>query len=264
MKSLILAALILLSLVGCYEQPGAGQAPPQDVVEFVESQVAKLKDAKYDEFRENADAKTFDRESAKILTQISEFIPAEPPQSVKVVAFNGVPGAQGTNIAMEYRYRDSWFLIRASVRPVGGSLKLFAINVDELEQSAAETFDVSMKSKSALHYAVFLSALLVPIIILFATIQWARLGKFRYRWWWLVAILFGVTGFTLNWNQGDWTFAPLNLQLLGAGFFVPMKLPPLLWPLYVTVSLPLGAMLFLVRRRSLAAAKQMTVASQTP
>jgi len=266
MKSLVFfpVALLVFSLVGCFEQPGAGNSPPQAVVEFVKSQVTRLTNVNYDEFRENADQKTFGPETGHLLSQMTAYIPKEQPQSVTVVAFSGVQGAQGTNIALEYKYPGRWLLIRASVRPVGGNLKLFAINADELELSAAETFNVSVKGKSALHYAVLLSALLVPSIVFFATIQWARLGKFRNRWWWLVAILFGATGFTFNWNQGDWTFAPLNLQLFGAGFFVPMKWPPLLWPLYITVSLPLGALLFLVRRRSLAAARQVTVVPQTP
>jgi len=86
MKSLILAALILLSLVGCFEQPGEGKTPPQDVVEFVKSQVARLKDARYEEFRENADFKTLSRESDKVLAAATDLIPKEPPQSVTVLA----------------------------------------------------------------------------------------------------------------------------------------------------------------------------------
>lgn len=263
MKPCFLVAVILMSLVGCYEQPGAGQTPPSDAVDLVKRQVARLIDGRYDEFRANADPKTFDLESVKVLSQMTAFIPKEQPQSVKVVAFYSRSGI-GTDIAFEYKYSDRWLLIRASVRPVGDALRTFAMDVDEQSESVAEAMTVSLEGMSALHYAVALCALLVPVVILLAVIQWVRLGKFKSRWWWLFAILFGVTQFSLNWHTGEWSFAPLGLSFFGVGYLVPMEIPPLIWPLYIMVSLPLGAVLFLVRRRPISAARQAGVAPQLP
>jgi len=68
------------------------------------------------------------------------------------------------------------------------------------------------------------------------------------RWLWATAILFGVGQVTLNCHTGAITAKPLYLQLLGAGYLAPMAYSPIVWPLLLSVSLPVGAMAFHIRR----------------
>jgi hypothetical protein len=61
-------------------------------------------------------------------------------------------------------------------------------------------------------------------------------------------ILFGVGNFALDWTTGEWQFAPLHVHLLSASVSANLYGP---WVL--SVSVPLGALLFLWRRRRLSA-----------
>jgi hypothetical protein len=49
----------------------------------------------------------------------------------------------------------------------------------------------------------------------------------------------------VNWTTGEWDIAPLSVQLLSASAFAPLYGP---WT--VSVSLPLGALMFLIYRRT--------------
>jgi len=50
---------------------------------------------------------------------------------------------------------------------------------------------------------------------------------------------------------------PPGFQLLDCSYLVPMKHPPLIWPLFITISLPIGAILFLFKRKQYLKAKSM-------
>jgi hypothetical protein len=62
---------------------------------------------------------------------------------------------------------------------------------------------------------------------------------------WAIAILLGVARFQLNWTDGAFAMEPLNVQILSAGYVRASQLSP--WIL--SVSVPLGAIVFLVRRK---------------
>jgi hypothetical protein len=74
------------------------------------------------------------------------------------------------------------------------------------------------------------------------------------EWLWMIFILIGIGRFPVNWTTGQWTFSPFYFLLFGAGSFAQ---PYSAW--LVSVAVPLGAILFLFRRKRLA----VPVESQT-
>ena len=65
------------------------------------------------------------------------------------------------------------------------------------------------------------------------------------KWAWAAFVLVGVVRFTFNWTTGALTIAPMSLQLFGATFSKPSAFDPL----FVTTSMPIGAIVYLVQRR---------------
>jgi hypothetical protein len=57
--------------------------------------------------------------------------------------------------------------------------------------------------------------------------------------------LLGVGKFAVNWTTGQWGFMPLSFQLFSAGAFAPLYGA---WTL--SISLPIGAIWFLLRRKN--------------
>jgi hypothetical protein len=67
------------------------------------------------------------------------------------------------------------------------------------------------------------------------------------KWLWILFIALGFLKLQLNETTGAWTIQPLYFLLLGAGF---TKAAPAT-PLFLSVAFPLGAVLFLLKRRSI-------------
>jgi hypothetical protein len=130
------------------------------------------------------------------------------------------------------------------IRPDGTTIDGFNVQPikDSLENMNKFTFD----GKGALYYLVFSLAIAIPVFIIYTTVLCARTKIEKRKWLWLIFILCGLTNFSLNWTTGEWRFLPMQFELLGAGFFsVPYG------PWILSVGLPLGAVVFLLRRRKL-------------
>ena len=66
----------------------------------------------------------------------------------------------------------------------------------------------------------------------------------KEKWLWILFILIGVGKVAINWTTGEWQVSPLSIQLLSASVFNDGRRT-----LTVAVSVPVGAILFLFRRR---------------
>jgi Phospholipase_D-nuclease N-terminal len=97
---------------------------------------------------------------------------------------------------------------------------------------------------------VLAAAAAAPLFTLYALIVCIRTKIERRKWLWILFILFGFGRFMVNWTTGSWDFHIFYAQLLsasaGAAFFGP-------W--IISVSLPVGAVFFLSRRKKLEAYK---------
>jgi hypothetical protein len=88
-----------------------------------------------------------------------------------------------------------------------------------------------------IHYLVLVALVIVPLFIVATT----GTALYRRRWGWAALSLFSVFAFKLNWMSGAWSFMPISVNLLGAGF---MKAGAAFAPWILTVGLPLPAILF--------------------
>jgi hypothetical protein len=89
---------------------------------------------------------------------------------------------------------------------------------------------------------VLAGCILVPLFILLMMIVCIA-SRVRRRWLWIIFILLGCfVQFEVNWSSGQWSVKPLNLVLLGAGFYRFGVYGP--WILHF--ALPVGAIVFLI------------------
>lgn len=89
-------------------------------------------------------------------------------------------------------------------------------------------------------------AILVPLFTLYALILCIRTKIEKKKWLWVIFVLAGIASFSVDWTTGQWRIVPLSFQLLGAGASAPPYGP---W--VISVSLPLGAIIFLLKRKRL-------------
>jgi hypothetical protein len=99
-----------------------------------------------------------------------------------------------------------------------------------------------------MQYFVLALAVFFPLLTLYALVLCAKTPLPRRKWPWVLFILLGIGKLAVNWTTGSWGMTPVAVQLFSASATAPLYGQ---WT--VAVSLPLGAIIFLVRRKSLLA-----------
>ena len=182
------------------------------------------------------------------LSRMAQFFPEEDALAIKVVGVSvhkfASPQDAVTTIGLEYQFKDQNLFVNISTRKIKDDIKLVAFNVNQISDAALKAGEFSLKNKSSFHYLILVVAVLSPLLIIYALIRCITRKTLTRKWLWIIFILFGFGKLTFNWATGEWDLIFLNLQALGAGFFIPNY-----GPLYIFVSLPLGAIVFLLRKQ---------------
>ncbi|MBV8798299.1 MAG: hypothetical protein JO208_00585 [Alphaproteobacteria bacterium] len=94
---------------------------------------------------------------------------------------------------------------------------------------------------------LFLGGMIGAVAVsLWALVACIRSRGIRRKWLWIIFIVFGLGKLTLNWASGEFFLQPLAVVLLSAG-----ALRSGFGPWTMMVGLPIGATIFLLRRKSL-------------
>ena len=65
------------------------------------------------------------------------------------------------------------------------------------------------------------------------------------KWPWVLFIIFGIGKVTVNWNTAEWSVVPVSVQLFSAS-----AVSAFYGPWLISASIPLGALAFLIYRRT--------------
>jgi hypothetical protein len=180
---------------------------------------------------------------------MAALIPTGPPVSVQLVGANRFSStAAGTTVDLvfEYQFRDRFVVANVATKTIGGVMTIVGFHVQPESGSLESQNRFRWAGKSALQYGVLVSAIVAAVFSLCVLIVCIRTKMKRRKWLWILFILFGFGKLWVNWATGQWGIMVLVVQLFSAsshaGFFGP-------W--IISVSLPIGAILFLRLRRTL-------------
>lgn len=262
-----LCLLLMFLLAACSQQELTQKiATPKDQAD-AQYYVDLLRARDFDAIEKSADSSishaAFESELPKMAAVFPEGDPASlKPDSVKPDSSRPAPikpdsitlvGAQrrtingDTSVAMtfEYAFSDKWVLASITIRDPDGARKLFAFKVNAEHESLRARNAFRLSGKSPLQYFVLLGTIAAFALTVWALIACA-LTPMPRKARWIVFILLGLCDLGVNWTSGEWYFSPLYVQLFSASFATSRY-----GPLLISCSLPLGAILFLLRRRGL-------------
>lgn len=237
--------LLLVFVTGCSQQDLLSAIASTEDQALATKYIDLMRAHRFEEIEQAADpgvrAQLHDA-----LGRMAEALPEATPTSITLVGAHKLTNGQGltTNLTFEYGFGEEWFLINVAWLSNDDTFAIVGFNVYDLEGSLEELSKFELAGKSPSHYLVLVWAVAVPIFCVYTLIVCARTRLTGRKWPWIIFILFGVGKVSLNWTSGEWAFAPLVVQLLGAGVTAQPYTP---W--VVSVSLPLGALLFWWRRR---------------
>ncbi len=201
----------------------------------------------FDAIEAKLDPKLKDAALRGNLKQIADIFPPEKPKDIKVVGANTVSTSSSSqfNLTFQYEYTDKWLLANVMLEKTGNVLVVKAVHVEPLRDSLENINRFTFDGKGVAHYAVFLAAILIPVLIVVSLVLCMRTPIPKRKWLWVLFVLCGVVQFSLDWTTGAFNINPLSFQLLGAGFFKPYPFGAVT----IGVSLPLGAIVFLFQRK---------------
>jgi len=130
------------------------------------------------------------------------------------------------------------------VESSGADRQISGANLQPLPTSLEYLNRFTVENKTPIHL-LFLVARIGVSLLIIVTLVVCLFSRVRFRWLWVIFILFGFTQFQLNWTTGQTGFQPISFLVLGASFFRAGLYAPIVF----SFGIPLGAILFLLLRR---------------
>ena len=251
MNRLFSIVLLCMVLAGCGlpVSPEAFNSSPEAVT--LRSIVQRLVAKDFASIESQLDPVLSGKNMRPELEQVAALLPPEPISKVEAVAWNTVSMSgqpRHTRVVAEYSFANKqWFVISAELTGEAHAYRIYNFNVEPLSAPLSQINAFTLAGKSMTHYLFLMAAVLAAVVSLVAFVQCVRTKGLRRKWLWLIFIAMGAVTFTLNWSSGAIHINPLAFNLFSAAVLRMGWLGP--WT--VTFCLPIGAVWFLLRQRSL-------------
>lgn len=245
-----LAALtIVLGLTGC--EPNVAL---QTHADFGKRIVAELQAKNFAAIETRLDLALQGTKSRAKLIELAQVLPSTTPTSIRIAGLNvartwALAGENPRRVALtlQYQFTDKWFLVSVNWREnERGFQPIDGIHITPISASLETVNRFTLEGKAAIHYLVLALTIVLPIFTVFVlglclTTPLPRLRKAL----WALAIFFGVTALRFNWTTSVVDWQPLFVLAFSASY-----LQADLGPAILSISVPLGAIIFVLKRRS--------------
>jgi hypothetical protein len=243
----LLLLAVLTILPGCTYRQMLEKIAPKDEVEFAKGYLGDLRAGRLVDAERALDPALVGPETSAKLAEVTRYFPPSEPRSVELIGANVGSGPDwwSANLSFQYEFQEGWLAAMVVLaRRSNGPLVVTGVHVERLPDSLQRIHAFTLGGKRASHYLFLVAAFLVAGLVVTMLVVCARAREVRRKWLWVLFILFGVAGVSINWTTGDIGFRPLSVHMFGAGAQAAGPYAP--W--FVTVSFPLGALLFLAKR----------------
>jgi hypothetical protein len=246
-----------MSTMSCSQQAMIDKLTPHPESEYAQDVIAELRLGKIDGVMAKVDPKLQTPDTAAKLREIEAYFPGGQPKSIKVVGTHttfsanvntntGSASRQSFNLVYEYEFESGWAIAYVTLLKVDGKLMVEGVRVTRSTQSLAQANAFTFQGKNAWHWLFAALACVIPLFCLYAFITCLRTPIAKRKWLWALFTLLGAVTVKLNWGTSVVAFSPISFQLFGVSAFAAPYSP---W--IIGISFPLGAVWFLVRRKSL-------------
>lgn len=242
-------SVVFLALSGCDLQRSIQPSVPKEEKSFARTVLKNLEARDFESIEAVFDP---DSKGSDFKTQLEDvaglFPEGEPAGPPAMVGFQWNRHGDVTHyaLAFEYEYPQSWLVGNVMFRTEPSGRMATGIFIEPTETSLAEAHRFSFEGKSAVHLLILGLVVAIPLFILYTLVRVLRTPMPGHRrLLWALFVLIGFVQINLNWSTGGMHVTPLSFQILGAGFFTGGPYGP--WTFIV--SIPVGAILFMLKRR---------------
>ena len=254
---LIFALFILIGGCGSNEEFVENNIPKKEDG-FAKHYIHLLKKEKYDSAYYLLASSIKNQNSLNGLKQISPYL-QNVDSGITIISFykssktllfstskNDSQSVTNTEIDYKTDLKKGWLHINLVVENINNNLRISGIHVEPISQPIEELTAFTFKNAGFVDYLFLIIAVFIPVFIIYSIIQLFR-TEISKKWLRFIFILFGICKFNLYWATSKITLALFSFQILGAGYYKPGILSPYI----ISISIPLGAIIFYGKRRKL-------------
>ena len=241
------AVLALALATGCATPRLFTRAAPAEDVEFARAYLALFPARAYAAIEMGMDPSIKTPEIRQKVMLMASIVPPGEPTSVTVVRSLSISSGNDTtsSLTFQYQYPDRWIAADVDVYRHNHAPVIKHVQFRPLRSSLDQINRFTFAGKSPMHGVALAVALLMFGFVLWTFTLAVRSPAPGMKWAWAAFVLVGIVRFTFNWSTGALTIAPMSVQLFGATFSKASAFDPL----FLTTSLPVGAIVYLVQRR---------------
>jgi hypothetical protein len=185
------------------------------------------------------------------LAALGDHFPSGQVIEVSLVAYqfheSWTEGELTAEFGFQYHCEGGWALAEIGLKRTTSDTFVNDIKIHTLRESLESTNSFKITGKSPKHCIFLGLAIMIPPFVVWTAAVCLRTPIPRRKWLWLLFILFGLASFSLNWSSGSSDFDLVRICLLSV---TAEKAGPYA-PLHLSISIPLGALVFLTQRSTL-------------
>jgi hypothetical protein len=228
---------------------------PKEADKFARSYIGILLKGDTEKAEELLDPRGVNSKTQSQLQEIVKLLNKGELVSTEIVGVNvlRIKGIAGNirdrvrnTLTYQLQFEDSWLLVIVTIEGKSNNQKIYNIRVNPIPKSLEEINAFTFTGKSFRHYIILLIAVGMPVFIIYTIVLCIR-TKMKRKWLWIIFMLFGFGKYSFNWTSGQMGFQSLSVQIFPVGFFVGGPYAP--WIIHICI--PLGALLFLLKRRKI-------------
>ncbi len=246
-KPFLILVVILLSSCN-YREAMVSSVSDEDVA-FAKGYLSALKNGDIDGAAKYLEPHPESSDVRHKLEEATRHFPEGEPIKVDLVTSSAVAVGKlwRANLSFQYQFSEAWVMAHVGLtRKDQNGTKVVSFYVERLPGPPKEVHAFKLSGKSAVHYLFLAAAAAIPLFIVFTLVTCIRTPMSK-KGRWVFFIFLGFLGLTINWTSGEIGYRLLSVQVFGVGASRAGDYSP--W--FITISLPLGAILFLLKHKRL-------------
>lgn len=250
--SIALGAVLLFSVTACDQKALLKKFTPDAEDLLARRFIDEVRLGHTDEAGALLDVSLRNSEGFREMGKLVTLFAAGEVKSIEVVgAFQSFMAstsgsARTVSLTYELHLSNGWFAGTVVILEKGGSRKITSATFSQNPSSLAELNAFTAAVFGLRHLLFLVGCAGAPLLSVWALVRCIR-SRVRRKWLWIIFIILGVVTFRLNWTTGQMSVQFLSVQLFGFGVLRMGVVGP--WIL--SFALPLGAVVFLNRRKAL-------------
>lgn len=219
---------------------------PTEEAAYAKGYIDHIRTRDFISVEKQTDPKMLNEESRKVFGQMADLFTNDTPKNIKPIGIDTVytNGTKQISLTFEYELPRKWLTVNVVLLKQNNSLLVQGVHIKPLPDSLENLTRFTFTGKSPTHYIVFAVAIVLLIFNIYVLALCIKTPIPKRKWLWIVFVLAGFCKISFNWATGEFFFYPLILRMPLAQFSQDFY-----QPLFITMAIPIGAMVFLYKRR---------------